>query len=88
MPIDQADDDDGFLMVRLPDVDPDKFIAAVRDMAGVNSVDRQEQGDFVIRYKINDYPSLDQSLLKLLQEQGWRYRHLTKGKTLEDKLFR
>ena len=88
MPINEAEEDDGYLSLRIPGVDADVFVTAVESIPGVNAVNRQEQGDFVIRYDINDCPTLDQTLLKLLQEQGWRYRHLIKGKTLEDKLFR
>ncbi|MBX2823426.1 MAG: ABC transporter ATP-binding protein [Gammaproteobacteria bacterium] len=88
MPIDEADDDDGYLSIRVPGVDADEFIATVSAIPGINSVTRQEQGDFVIRYEIQGYPAMDQSVLQLLQNHSWRYRHLIKGKTLEDKLFR
>lgn len=90
MPIDAAEDDRsgaGFLTIRLSAVDVDLFLEKARALVGVSAVQRKEQGDFIIEYDQSVAPELDQSLLKMLAEHQWRYKHLVKGKTLEDRLF-
>ncbi|MBX2824881.1 MAG: ABC transporter ATP-binding protein [Gammaproteobacteria bacterium] len=87
MPIDDADDHEGYLTIRLNNVDSEQFQAKVQLLDGVRLVQRKEQGDFIIEYDLSTAPELDQALLRLLAENHWRYKHLVKGKTLEDRLF-
>lgn len=83
-PLDTADDS-GYLTVRLQSVPEQAFMDACRALPGVHDVQRQTQGDFTIRCD-TDTP-VDQALLSLLAERGWRYRHLIQGRSLEERLY-
>ncbi len=81
----EATSDDGFLTVRLPSVPEEQFIRECRKLSGVLDVQRQAQGDYLI--KQTEGHAVDQALLSLLAKNGWRYRHLIKGRSLEERLY-
>ena len=81
----EATTDDGFLTVRLPSVPEEQFIRECRKLSGVLDVQRQAQGDYLI--KQSEGHAVDQALLSLLAKNGWRYRHLIKGRSLEERLY-
>lgn len=80
-------DQQGVLTVRLSDVDADEFMQACREMPGTLGVSLQEQGSFIIDYDADAHPAFDIRLIELLNARGWRYRNVSKGRSLEDKLF-
>ncbi len=77
--------DDGYLTLRLSDVPEDEFIRQCSKLSGVLNVHRQAQGDYLIHQ--TDTHAVDQALLAMLSENGWRYRHLIKGRSLEERLY-
>ncbi|MGB7184044.1 MAG: ABC transporter ATP-binding protein [Burkholderiaceae bacterium] len=75
----------GFLTLSAPSIPEAEFIQACAILPGVISVRRQPQGEFVIVSETG--APTDQALLALLSQQGWRYRHLINGRTLENQLY-
>lgn len=80
-----ATSDDGFLTIRLPSVPEDQFLRECSKLPGVLTVQRQAQGDYLIHQTEGD--AVDQALLSMLAKNGWRYRHLIKGRSLEERLY-
>jgi len=80
-----ATSDDGFLTLRLPSVPEDQFLRECSKLPGVLSVQRQAQGDYLIHQ--TEGHAVDQALLSMLAKNGWRYRHLIKGRSLEERLY-
>jgi len=83
-PIDNSSDD-GYLTLRLPSVAEEEFIRACSELDGVLNVQRQTQGDYLIHQ--SEGHAVDQALLALLAKNGWRYRHLIRGRSLEERLY-
>lgn len=83
-PID-ATSDDGYLTIRLPSVPEEQFVRECQKISGVLNVQRQAQGDYLIQQ--TDGHAVDQALLSMLAKNGWRYRHLIKGRSLEERLY-
>lgn len=83
-PIDAADDV-AYLTVRMQGVDEQLFVQACSQLAGVVSVQRQAQGDYLI--ECDEGVVVDQSLLVMLATQGWDYKYLAKGRSLEERLY-
>jgi len=81
----QATSDDGYLTIRLPSVPEDQFIRECRKLSGVLDVQRQAQGDYLVHQ--SEGHAVDQALLSMLAKNGWRYRHLIKGRSLEERLY-
>jgi len=80
-----ATSDDGFLTLRLPSVPEDQFLRECSKLPGVLAVQRQAQGDYLIHQ--TEGHAVDQALLSMLAKNGWRYRHLIKGRSLEERLY-
>lgn len=80
-----ATSDDGFLTIRLPSVPEDQFLRECSKLTGVLDVQRQAQGDYLIHQA--EGHAVDQALLLMLAKNGWRYRHLIKGRSLEERLY-
>lgn len=83
-PIDNSSDDE-YLTLRLPSVPEDAFVRECAKLAGVLNVQRQAQGDYLIHQ--TEGHAVDQALLSMLAKNGWRYRHLIKGRSLEERLY-
>ncbi len=83
-PIDASDDVD-YLTIRMQSVDEQLFVEACLALPGVVKVQRQTQGDYLI--ECNEDGAVDQSLLAMLAARGWSYRHLAKGRSLEERLY-
>ncbi len=83
-PIDASDDID-YLTIRMQAVDEHAFVEACMQLPGVVGVQRQTQGDFLIQCSEDD--AVDQLLLAMLAERGWSYRHLARGRSLEERLY-
>ena len=85
--ISDLDDNESYLTVRIQSVDADEFLAACESLPGVTGVSHQQQGAFVISYDAVSNPALDIRLMELMNARGWSYKNLSKGRSLEDKLF-
>ena len=83
-PIDPSADA-GYLTLRPNEIDDAAFLQACHSLTGVDTVQQQAQGDFLIRY--DKQHAVDQQLLQLLASNGWSYRYLINGRSLEDRLY-
>jgi len=83
-PIDPSADS-GYLTLRANEIDDAAFMHACESIPGINTVQQQAQGDFLIRY--DKQHAVDQLVLRLLAENGWSYRYLINGRSLEDRLY-
>lgn len=76
---------DEFLTVRMMSVDESEFLQAVRSLPDVSAVIPSAQGDFLVQVT-NDMRA-SAGLMQLFADKGWRYRHVSRGKTLEERLY-
>lgn len=80
---DDADHD--VLTLRAPMMPAETFVPLCEQLPHVVRVDKTSQGDYLI--ETDDEMQASIALLQLLAEKGWRYRQLSRGKTLEERLY-
>ncbi len=81
-----ADDtSNGLLTLRLLDADESDFLSACIMLPTVLDVSRLAQGDYLL--KVSDDMLASQAVLELLQQRGWQYRQLSRGRTLEERFY-
>jgi len=73
------------ITLRMGSVDETEFLNAVHQLPGVESISKTGQGDFLI--KAEDDMATSANLLQLMMQKGWRYRQLSRGKSLEERLY-
>jgi len=79
------DDRHDFVTLRLGSVAENDFIAAAAQIPSVSGVTKTAQGDYLIE---TDNDMLTSAILmQLLHEKGWRYQQMTRGKSLEERLY-
>jgi ABC-2 type transport system ATP-binding protein len=83
----ESDDSVAYLNVTLEQAAPSDLRQKLLALAGVEQVEEHGQDTFLLRYNSVIAPHLDAQLLQLLNELGISYRHISRGKTLEQKLF-
>ncbi|MBL4866196.1 MAG: ABC transporter ATP-binding protein [Pseudomonadales bacterium] len=76
-----------FLTLRMERVLETELSTAINQIPGVESVSNQQKNEFIIKYDQSKAPHLDQNILQLIAENGWQYRQLINGQTLEEQLF-
>ncbi len=77
----------GYLTIKLEQSNTSKIVEDLRNLPGVTDIEKKQQGAFAIRYDESTHPYFDQQLLKFLADNNQTYRHIIKGRTLEDQLF-
>ena len=84
---DTVNDDDShdILTLRTANMAADEFIPLCRQIPHVKDVSQTMQGDYLIETDNDMLASI--AVLQLLAENGWRYRHLARGKSLEERLY-
>ena len=81
-----ADDTtNGVLTLRLIGADESDFLSACIMLPTVLDVSRLAQGDYLL--KVSDDMLASQTVLELLQQRGWKYRQLSRGRTLEERFY-
>ena len=81
-----ADDTtNGVLTLRLIGADESDFLSACIMIPTVLDVSRLAQGDYLL--KVSDDMLASQAVLELLQQRGWKYRQLSRGRTLEERFY-
>lgn len=75
----------GYLTISVSEAPQDDFMQMARALDGVLDIQRQAQGDYLI--KCDEDIAVDQALLFMLASQGWQYKHLIKGRSLEERLY-
>ncbi len=78
---------EGYLTIKLGQSDTQDAAKLLSTLTGVIDVLPKQQGDIVLQYDIASYPTMDQQLLRFLADNNLAYKHLIKGRTLEDRLF-
>lgn len=78
-------DETGRLGLVLVDVDVAAATSALAALPGVRAVDRAEGGDFAL--SVDDADAAAATVLGLCAERGWRWRSLTRGRSLEQRLY-
>ncbi len=74
-----------FVTLRINTVEESTFMMAAKALAGVQNITRTAQGDYLIQTDDDMKTSL--ALMQMLSDYGWRYRQLSRGKTLEERLY-
>ena len=82
-----ADDDleHDVLTLRAPTLVAEEFTTLALALPNVLDVEVTTQGDFLIKVANDLQASVE--ILTLLADRGWRYRQLSRGKTLEERLY-
>lgn len=86
-PIDDGDGvvDNGVLTLRTGSELPDTFISLCEQLPSVERVSRTAQGDYLI-HSYNDMQA-SVAVLQLMSENNLRYRQLSRGRSLEERLY-
>lgn len=79
------DDNHDFVTVRLGTVSEEEFMAAANGLPGVLGITKTAQGDYL--FETDNDMLTSASLMQLLHDKGWRYRQMTRGKSLEERLY-
>ena len=61
--------------------------SALMKIEGVQDVNFSAPNRFLIEYDSLNYPLIDQQVMKHVSANGWAYRQLVNGRTLEDQLY-
>ncbi|MBU2113618.1 MAG: ABC transporter ATP-binding protein [Gammaproteobacteria bacterium] len=76
-----------YLTLQLEQEANETLLMQLRQLAGVQAINQPQKKQLVFTLQPEQADSFDISLLQCLAAHGWRYRNLTKGQTLEQKLF-
>ena len=79
------DEEHDVLTLRAPSLPAEQFMALCAPLPGVIAVNRTTQGDYLIETDSEMQASI--SVLQLLADNGWYYRQLSRGRTLEERLY-
>ncbi len=77
----------GYMTLQLEQVPMEQVIAACRALPGVLDARSPQKQELVLEYDLQLFSEPDLTMLTLLHRHQWRYRQLTLGQTLEQKLF-
>lgn len=75
------------LTLHLEQDNSDAISAALRQLPGLIDLHCAQRRELVLSYNPQHNADFDLAVLQCLAANGWRYRNLTKGQTLEQKLF-
>ncbi|MDP4535475.1 ABC transporter ATP-binding protein [Alkalimonas collagenimarina] len=76
-----------YLTLQLEDDNTEVVTAAIGQLPGLLSIRPMQKKELQLCYDPQQNANFDLELLQCLAANGWRYRNLTKGQTLEQKLF-
>lgn len=77
----------GYLSLQLENADALLVLQMLRQLPGVSRADNTQKNEFAIHYDRVMAPDLDMAVISMVRAQGWQYRSLTQGRTLEQQLF-
>lgn len=77
---------EAYLTLQMQHCNQEKLLEALYALEGVYEVSAKGKQNYLIRYQ-PEKDTLDIELLQLLKQNGWQYRSLMRGRTLEDTLF-
>ncbi|NMH63734.1 ABC transporter ATP-binding protein [Shewanella salipaludis] len=76
-----------YLTLTMQSCDADSLTKELSARTGVIAVTSKSSNEFVIQYDPALTSALEPTLFSLFEQQGWQYKMLLKGRTLEDTLF-
>lgn len=76
-----------YLTLHLEHDNTDAISTALRQLPGLIELHNAQRKELVLSYNPLHNADFDLAVLQCLAANGWRYRNLTKGQTLEQKLF-
>ena len=79
------DDNHDFVTIRLGTVPEEEFMAIASALPGVLGITKTAQGDYL--FETDNDMLTSASLMQLLHDKGWHYRQMTRGKSLEERLY-
>ena len=68
-------------------VSTEQINSVLMKIKGVQDVNFSAPNRFLIEYDSVNYPQIDQQVMKHVSANGWAYRQLVNGRTLEDQLY-
>ena len=76
-----------FITLQMEACPASEVMAAIEALPGVVQVSNPQKNEFVIAYHTEMEANMDVSVMQCMNANAWRYRQLSHGKTLEEKLF-
>ncbi len=77
----------GFITLQMEACAADELMKALQELKGVIQVSNPQKNEFLVEYLPEKAPQMDIEILTCLAKRHWHYRQLTRGKSLEEKLF-
>lgn len=68
-------------------VSAEQMSASLSVIKGVQGISFNAPNRFLIEYDASKYPQMDQQIMQHVSANGWAYRQLVNGRTLEDQLY-
>jgi len=84
----ETDSQQQYLTLQLEQDDAAAVTQALSQLPGLVSINASQKKELVLCYSVQQNTDFDLAVLQCLAANGWRYRNLTKGQTLEQKLFK
>lgn len=79
--------DQRFITVQMESCPVQDVTTQFRALKGVVQVTNPQKNEFIVAYRAALQPDMDLQLLQCIKTHGWRYRQLSHGRSLEEKLF-
>ena len=76
-----------YLTLQLEQDNGEQIAVALRQLPGLLSISTAQKKELLLSFDPQQNNQFDLEVLQCLAANGWRYRNLTKGQTLEQKLF-
>ncbi len=83
----EAEGNTGFFTLQMETCPADELMHALKALNGVVNVRNPQKNEFLVEYLPEKAPQMDIEILTCLAKHHWHYRQLTRGKSLEEKLF-
>ncbi|WP_027669393.1 ABC transporter ATP-binding protein [Rheinheimera baltica] len=84
----ETDSQQQYLTLQLEQDDAAAVTQSLSQLPGLVSINASQKKELVLCYSVQQNTDFDLAVLQCLAANGWRYRNLTKGQTLEQKLFK
>jgi len=76
-----------FFTLQLESYPAEDVIKKLQNLTGVVQVKNPQKNEFIMEYNADVESKMDVKIMTCLAENNWQYRQLSRGKTLEEKLF-
>ncbi len=83
----EQDNPTRFITIQLEACAQAVVMEKLKQLANVIKVTNPQKNEFIVEYNAQSEPKMDIAILNCLADSQWRYRQLSQGKSLEEKLF-